>query len=236
MHIKSTRQMNKLLWALSAALLITTLACGITARTENSINTAKDSLAKKAGEGLGTLGELAKNTAKDAVVSALQSVNLNKSFDLSIPITDSAVNTIIQLKEKANQLTINQTLIENLRLSFTGGNVVVTGNVKDILFQQLNLQGSNQLTIIFHPEVTDGSVHLSLIEAKIGDTLAPKSVFSAIEQTQAVATNTLQEMLNAVKGNLETEMLNTGKSAVVSVTDIVIEEGKMTIKLAVNIP
>ncbi len=236
MRIKSTRQMNKLWWALFTALLITTLACGITARTENSINAAKDSLAEKAGEGLGTLGELAKNTAKDAVASALQSVNIDKSFNLSIPITDSAVNKIIQLKEKANQLTINQTLIENLRLSFTGGNVVVTGNVKDILFQQLNLQGSNQLTVIFRPEVTDGSVHLSLIEAKIGDTPAPESVFSAIEQTQTAATDTLQEMVNAVKGNLETEVSNTGKSAVVQVNDIVIEEGKMTVKLAVNIP
>jgi len=29
---------------------------------------------------------------------------------------------------------------------------------------------------------------------------------------------------------------NTGKSAVVQVNDIVIEEGKMTVKLAVNIP
>ena len=237
MQLKPVRHSTKvLLWGLIWVLLITALACGFGSRVTEKVDKAKEAITEKAEGGLDSLGELAKNTAKDAVVSALNSVDINKSFNLSIPVTDSTVNQIIALKEKANKLTLNQQLIENMRLSFTGGNVVVTGNLKEILFKQLNLQGSNQLTVVFRPGVTDGKLRLSLVEAKIGATPAPESVFSAVEQIQTAAADTLEELVNGVKSDLESEMVDASKLAVVVVNDIVIEEGKMTVKLTVNIP
>ncbi len=214
------------------------LACSIgdsvTEKVTSGVESAKDTIAEKAEEGLASLSEQTKITAKNAVASALAKVNIDKSFDLSIPITDSAVNNIITLKEKANQLTMTPQIIKNLRLSFTGGNVVVTGYPSETLMERVNMQG--EMTVVFHPSVVDGKLQLTLVEAKIGDTPAPESVFDAVEQAQTIATETLDEMVSAVKGDLETEMVDASKLAVVMVNDIVIEEGKMTVKLTVNIP
>ncbi len=216
------------------ALLACSLGNNVTDKVASGVESAKETIAEKAEAGLDALGEQAKIAVKDAVAKGLESVDINKSFNLSVPITDSAVNNVIALKEKASQLTQTPQIIKNVRLAFSGGNVVVTGNPSETLLKQVNMQG--EMRVVFRPSVVDGKLQLSLVEARIGDTPAPQAVFDAVEQAQTIATDTLGEMVSAVKGDLETEMVDSQKVAVVSVNDIVIEEGKMTIKLTVNIP
>ena len=142
----------------------------------------------------------------EAIREKFRSVQPDENGNITVSISDQEINRALQVGDQAGGLSP----VQNANVSFTGGNVAFSGDVTQ------PLQG--RLTATFRPSVSDGQIHLDLINARIGPIPVPVSVLSSLEST-------INDKVAAGLSRLPSAY---------SLQDVVIDEGSMTIHASRN--
>lgn len=141
----------------------------------------------------------------EAIREKFSSVQPDESGNITVAITDQEINEALQVAD-----TGGVSPIQNLNVSFTGGNVVFSGDVTQ------PLQG--RLTASFSAAVIDGQLQLDLVNARIGSVPVPPSLLDSLEST-------INERVATQLSRLPTSY---------TLQNVVIEEGSMTIMASRN--
>lgn len=124
--------------------------------------------------------------------------------NISITLTDAEMNEAIQMKQAAAQAGQEQPL-QNTMVTFTGGNIVLTGNITTPI--------NAQLSVTFRPYVANGVLQFEVVSASLGSINVPGALLSASEAT-------LNSTLNEAMGSLP---------AGYTLQEVLMGEGTMTI-------
>lgn len=121
--------------------------------------------------------------------------------NISVTITDAELNEAIQIKQTAAENAGQVQTVQGLAVTFTGGNIVMTGNITDPI--------TAQLTVTFRPYVANGILQFEVVSATIGTINVPASLLAATEDT---LNTTLNEALGAAPGSytLQTVIMGEG--------------------------
>jgi hypothetical protein len=125
--------------------------------------------------------------------------------NISITITDDELNEAIQLKQTAAEQAGQPQTVQGLAVTFTGGNIVMTGSITTPV--------AAQLTVTFRPYVANGILQFEVVSATLGSINVPAALLSASQAT-------LNSTLNEAMGNL---------SANYTLQEVLMGEGTMTI-------
>lgn len=125
--------------------------------------------------------------------------------NITITLTDAELNEAIRLKQTAAEQAGQPQTVQGLTVTFTGGNIVMTGNITTPV--------TAQLTVTFRPYVADGLLQFEVVSASLGSINVPAALLSASEAT-------LNSTLNEAMGNLPANY---------TLQDVVMGEGTMTI-------
>ncbi len=125
--------------------------------------------------------------------------------NLTITITDAELNEAIQMKQAAAAEAGQPQPIQGLTVTFTGGNIVMDGDITDPI--------AAHLTVTFHPYVAGGILQFEVVSASIGSINVPAALLSASEAT-------LNSALNDALGDL---------AANYTLQDVTMGEGTMTV-------
>lgn len=125
--------------------------------------------------------------------------------NLTITLTDAELNEAIQMKQAAAAEAGQPQPIQGLTVTFTGGNIVMNGDITDPF--------AAHLTVTFHPYVTGGNLQFEVVSASIGSINVPAALLSASEAT-------LNSTLNDALGDL---------AANYTLQDVTMGEGTMTV-------
>lgn len=136
---------------------------------------------------LGALGEKFSNIEPD------------ENGNFTITITDTELNEALQLAEES-QAASGSSPVSQPVILFTGGNIVVMGNVTQPI--------EAQLTVSFKPSVIDGELQFEVVSATLGTLNVPAAVLSSAEST---LNSTLGQALNAVPSNLTLQSIEMGE-------------------------
>ena len=129
----------------------------------------------------------------------------NANGNITITITDAELNEAIQMKQAAAEQAGQEQVLQGTAVTFTGGNIVLTGNITSPI--------TAQLTVTFHPYVTNGVLQFEVVSASIGSLSVPAALLSASEAT-------LNSTLNDALGDL---------AANYTLQEVLMGEGTMTI-------
>lgn len=125
--------------------------------------------------------------------------------NITITITDTEINEAIQMKQTAAEQAGQEQALQGILVTFTGSNIILTGNVTTPILAQL--------TVTFRPYVADGILQFEVISATLGVINVPTTLLSASEAT-------LNSTLNEAMGNLPANY---------TLQNVTIGEGTMTI-------
>ena len=129
----------------------------------------------------------------------------DENGNISITLTDDELNEAIRLKQTAESEAGQPQTVQGLAVTFTGGNIVMTGNITTPI--------TAQLTVTFRPYVANGSLQFEVVSASLGSINVPAALLSA---SQATLNNTLNDAM----GNLP---------AGYTLQEVLMGEGTMTI-------
>jgi hypothetical protein len=125
--------------------------------------------------------------------------------NISVTITDAELNEAIQMKQAAAAEAGQEQVLQGTMVTFTGGNIVLTGNITSPI--------TAQLTVTFRPYVANGILQFEVVSASIGSLTVPTALLSASEAT-------LNNTLNDAMGNLPANY---------TLQEVLMGEGTMTI-------
>lgn len=151
-----------------------------------------------------TLQASGANVDLGALEEKFSNIQPDENGNFSVTITDTELNEAIQRAEELQTLPGNAPVTQTV-IIFTGGNVVLMGNVSQPI--------EAQLTVSFRPSVVDGALQFEVVSATLGTLEVPAAVLSSAEAT---LNSTLGQALNALPSNL-------------TLQSIVMGEGTMTI-------
>jgi hypothetical protein len=125
----------------------------------------------------------------------------DENGSISITITDDEVNEAIQFKQNAAAEAGQEQPLENTAVTFTGGSIILTGNITSPI--------TAQLTVVFRPYVADGILQFEVVSATLGSITVPAALLSASEAT---LNNTLNEAMGSLPANytLQEVLMNEG--------------------------
>lgn len=129
----------------------------------------------------------------------------DENGNITIVITDDEMNEAIQMKQAAATEAGQEQVLQGTAVTFTGGNIVLTGNITTPI--------NAQLTVTFRPYVANGSLQFEVVSASLGSINVPTALLSSAEAT-------LNNTLNDAMGNMP---------ANVTLQDVLMSEGTMTI-------
>ncbi|MFZ0543959.1 MAG: hypothetical protein WAM60_00880 [Candidatus Promineifilaceae bacterium] len=139
-----------------------------------------------------------------ALEEKFQSIQTDENGNFSVTVTDTEVNEAIQLGQESQGAAGNSPLKQPV-VVFTGGNIVLTGNVTQPI--------EAQLTVVFRPSVANGVVQFEVVSATLGTIQVPAAVLSTAEAT-------LNSTLGQAMGNIPTGF---------TLQSVVMGEGTMTV-------
>ncbi len=125
--------------------------------------------------------------------------------NISITITDAEMNEAIQMKQAAAEQAGQEQVLQGTAVTFTGGNIVLTGSITTPV--------TAQLTVTFRPYVANGILQFEVVSATLGSIRVPATLLSASEAT-------LNSTLNDAMGNLPANY---------TLQEVLMGEGTMTI-------
>jgi hypothetical protein len=125
--------------------------------------------------------------------------------NITITLTDVEMNEAIQMKQAADEQAGQEQPLQNTMVTFTGGNIVLTGSITTPI--------SAQLSVTFRPYVASGILQFEVVSATLGSINVPGALLSASEAT-------LNSTLNDAMGDL---------SANYTLQEVLMGEGTMTI-------
>lgn len=125
--------------------------------------------------------------------------------NVSVTLTDDEMNQAIQAKQTAAEQAGEENLVQEAVVSFTGGYIVLTGNITSPV--------AAQLTVSFRPYIADGALQFEVVNASIGSVSVPPAILSGAEAT---LNNTLTEAMGYMPASI-------------TLQDVIMGEGTMTI-------
>ena len=125
--------------------------------------------------------------------------------NITITLTDAEMNEAIRLKQTADEEAGQPQPVQGLAVTFTGGNIVMTGSITTPI--------TAQLTATFRPYVANSALQFEVVSASLGSINVPTALLSA---SQATLNNTLNDAM----GNLP---------AGYTLQEVIMGEGTMTI-------
>lgn len=120
---------------------------------------------------------------------------------LTVAITDNEVNRAL-----GSQATVSQdnVTVEGLRVAFTGGDVVLTGNLTSPI--------QSTLTAEFRPEIIDGQLQFTLVSASLGRLPIPTSMLQSIE---SILNNAIGQLMTSLPGNFVLQSVLIGEGTLI---------------------
>ncbi|MCA9990078.1 MAG: hypothetical protein KDE29_03645 [Anaerolineales bacterium] len=212
------------IFLLISLLAFSALACGLGLPPLSPPVTIPADTAATAAAAAQQAGQVAATTAAlagqqgETLLATVQATDFDASFaelqqklaalqpdangNYTIVLTDAEINQGLQGQPEISQDGVT---IQGLAVTFTGGNVVLTGNLTEPI--------AAQLTATFRPEVNDGQLTFSLVSAQLGRLPVPTSILQSVETT-----------LNATIGNLMNNL-----PAGITLQSVFMGEGTMTV-------
>jgi hypothetical protein len=128
-----------------------------------------------------------------------ENIQTDENGNFSVTVTDTEVNQALQQAQQAegapNDLPLQQTVIV-----FTGGNIVLTGNVTQPV--------AAQLMVVFRPSVVNGVIQFEVVSATLGTIEVPTVILSSAEAT---LNSTLGEAMNSIPANFTLQSIVMGE-------------------------
>lgn len=135
------------------------------------------------------------NALREKLAALLPDENGN----VTVTITDDDVNQAIQSQPAEGQL-------QNPAVTFTGGNVVLVGDVTEPV--------TARLTVVFRPYVADGLLQFEVVQATLGNVNVPPTLLQSAENT---LNGTLGDALNNLPAGIEVTGITMGEGTMVVV-------------------
>lgn len=189
--------------ATQAASVAATAAAGATAVAASA---ETDSVvATVAAQGEAVAGTVQSSMDLDALRERFSSAQPDENGNVSVTLTDAELNQVIQASQEAAAQAGRNVQIENAQASFTGGNIIVTGNVTEPLTAALN--------VTFRPYVANNTLQFEVVNATVGGITVPPTL---LQSAEATLNSTLGEAMN----NLPAQFV---------LQDVIMSEGTMTV-------
>lgn len=173
---------------------------------EQAGNAAETAVALATQEGAAALETLQAVEVPDlgAFGDKFESIQPDANGNFTVTITDTELNQAIQQSQQSSGTAENSNL-QNIVFTFTGGNIVLTGSVTSPI--------EAQLTVTFRPSVANGTIQFEVVSATLGSVQVPAAILTTAEGT---LNSTLGQAINNLPSNL-------------TLQSIVVGEGTMTI-------
>lgn len=211
-----------------AILIVTALACGLPSlprpQVPDEVAATAEAAAQLAAQAAATTAAVTSNQGEN-LVATLQSANMDLEVNLealsekfanlqpdangnvTIVLTDDEINQAVQGQNTVSQDGVT---VEGLTVMFTGGNVVLAGNLTTPI--------QSQLTASFSSQVVDGQLQFALISATLGRFPVPAGMLTTIEST---LNDSIGALLNNLPQNYTLQSVNMGEGTMT----IVIHQG-----------
>jgi hypothetical protein len=135
--------------------------------------------------------------ALGALGAKFGSIQPDENGNFTLTVTDTEVNAAIQ---RSQEETGGNTSLQHPAIGFTGGNIVLTGNVTQPI--------EAQLTVTFRPSVVGGDLQFEVVSATLGTIQVPAAVLSTAEGT---LNSTLGQAMNNIPSNLTLQSIVMGE-------------------------
>ncbi|HEX6387216.1 MAG TPA: hypothetical protein VF177_21320, partial [Anaerolineae bacterium] len=133
------------------------------------------------------------------------SVQPDENGNVSITVTDDELNQVIQASQAAAAQTGQAVQVQNAQVLFTGGNIILTGDVTEPV--------AAALRVTFRPYVANGILQFEVVSATVGGVTVPPTL---LQSAEAMLNSTLGEAMSALP-------------AQVVLQDVIMGEGTMTV-------
>lgn len=195
--------------ATQAASVAATAAVGATAVAASEQSDSVVATAVAQGETIAATAQSAADQIPGLDINALRerfsSVQPDENGNVSVTITDAELNQAIQASQAAAAQAGATLQIQNAQATFTGGNIVLAGNVTEPIAADLN--------VTFRPYVAGATLQFEVVSATVGGIAVPAPL---LQSAEATLNSTLGEAINSLP-------------AQVVLQDVIMGEGTMTV-------
>jgi hypothetical protein len=201
-----------------AFLILSALACGLPSLSppqipDNAAATAQ-AAAEQAAQAAATTAAITSNQGEE-LIATLQASDMGLDLNLDalserfsnlqpdangnviIVLSDDEINQALRGQDSITQEGVT---LEGISVMFTGGNVVLAGNMTAPL--------QSQLTASFSPQVSDGQLQFTLISATLGRFPVPTGILTTIEST---LNSSIGALLNNLPQNFILQSISMGE-------------------------
>jgi hypothetical protein len=131
-----------------------------------------------------------------ALREKLEALQPDENGNVSVTITDDEVNEAIQ----GGQANSGQSSLQNALVTFTGGTIVLAGDVTQPV--------TARLTVVFVPYVEDGFIRFEITQATLGTLNVPAAL---LQSAEATLNSTLGDTLNNLPGGVQVTAIEMGE-------------------------
>lgn len=208
------------LFLLIGLLTLAGLACGpnLSGVVEVTVPAGAVETVQAAGQQAGSVAETAVALATQegsAAIATLQAggatidlgplqdkfenIQTDENGNFSVTVTDTEVNQALQ-RAQETQGTTNEVPLQQTVIVFTGGNIVLTGEVTQPV--------QAQLMVVFRPSVVDSVLQFEVVSATLGTIEVPGALLSGAEAT---LNSTLGEAMNSIPADFTLQSIVMGE-------------------------
>lgn len=134
-----------------------------------------------------------------ALGEKFSTIQPDENGNFTVTITDTELNDALQRAEES-QAAPGSSPVSQPLIIFTGGNIVLMGNVTQPI--------EAQLTVSFRPVVVDGDLQFEVVSATLGAVNVPAAILSSAEST---LNSTLGQAMNNIPSNLTLQSIVMGE-------------------------
>jgi hypothetical protein len=169
-----------------------------TAVAAGAVETAQAAAGTAASEGGAVVATVVAAGTPDinALRERLEALQPDENGNVSVTITDDEVNQVIQ----GGQANSGQSSLQNPVVTFTGGTIVLAGDVTQPV--------TARLTVVFVPYVADGLIRFEITQATLGNLNVPAALLQSAEST---LNSTLGDALNNLPGGVQLTAITMGE-------------------------
>ena len=173
-----------------------------TAVAAGAVETAQAAAGTVAAQGGAAVATVAAAGTPDmnALREKLEALQPDENGNVSVTITDDEVNQAIQ----AGQANGGQGSLEDPAVTFTGGTIVLAGDVTQPV--------TARLTVVFVPYVEDGLLQFDVSLATLGNVNVPTAL---LQSAEATLNSTLGDALNNLPGGVQLTAITMGEGTMV---------------------
>jgi hypothetical protein len=205
----------KPLFLLIGILFIVGLACGpslpdvpagavetVQSAGQQAGSVAETAVALATQEGsaaIGTLQAGGQTVDLGPLQDKFESIQPDANGNFTVTITDAEVNQALQRSQETAEAA-NESPLKQTAIAFTGGNIVLTGNVVSPI--------EALLTVTFRPLVTNGVLQFEVVSATLGTVQVPSAILTSAALT---LNNTIGQAMNGIPSNLTLQSIVMGE-------------------------